>query len=271
MVGRLLCVRLALILATAAVLQPTTLSADTVPVKHREGLIHGFLSLSSLDGEVLAYGDLIQVVKGDRLTLRLEFHFKDGSIHNETTILSERGIFRLLAYHLTQKGPAFKHPLDFSLDCSSGQATVDFTDDDGKEKTAREHFNLPPDIANGIVPTLLRNVSPDSQRTTLSFLAATPKPRLVKLAITPHGEDSFSFAGSSRRATHFVVTAEIGGITGLVAPLIGKRPPDTHVWILDGEAPAFVKSEGPLYFGGPVWRIELTSPVWPKASSENNP
>ena len=46
----------------------------------------------------------------------------------------------------------------------------------------------------------------------------------------------------------------------------GKGMPG-FVWILEGEAPAFVKSEGPLYFGGPVWRIELTSPVWPKATS----
>lgn len=50
----------------------------------------------------------------------------------------------------------------------------------------------------------------------------------------------------------------------VTAPLIGKQPPDSHVWILAGEAPAFVKSEQPLYNGGPVWRIELVSPVWPK-------
>jgi len=27
-------------------------------------------------------------------------------------------------------------------------------------------------------------------------------------------------------------------------------------WILEGEAPAFLKFEGPLYEGGPIWRIE---------------
>jgi hypothetical protein len=29
---------------------------------------------------------------------------------------------------------------------------------------------------------------------------------------------------------------------------------------MDGEAPAFVKAEAPLYAGGPVWRIELATP-----------
>ena len=104
------------------------------------------------------------------------------------------------------------------------------------------------------------------------LVAATPKPRLVKLAITPQGEESFSIGGSNQRATHYVVKVEIGGVTGLLAPLLGKQPPDARVWILGGEAPAFLKSEGPLYLGGPVWQIELTSPVWPRvpvADSKN--
>ena len=98
----------------------------------------------------------------------------------------------------------------------------------------------------------------------MSFVAATPKPRLVKLHVTVAGEEAFSFAGSSRKATHYVVKVDIGGVSGLLAPLLGKQPPDTHVWILNGEAPAFVKSEGPLSAGGPIWRIELTGPTWPQ-------
>jgi hypothetical protein len=89
----------------------------------------------------------------------------------------------------------------------------------------------------------------------------------VKLVITSQGEDSFSTGGSSRKAIHYLVKVDIGGVTGLVAPLIGKKPPDTHVWILGGEAQAFVKSEGPLYLGGPTWRTELASPVWRRVSA----
>jgi hypothetical protein len=88
----------------------------------------------------------------------------------------------------------------------------------------------------------------------------------VKLTLSVAGEETFSTGGMSRKATHYVVKIEIGGLTGLVAPLVGKQPPDSHVWVLGGEAPAFVKSEGPLFLGGPVWRIELVSPVWPKSS-----
>jgi len=66
---------------------------------------------------------------------------------------------------------------------------------------------------------------------------------------------------------HFVLKIEIGGVSGMIAPLLGKQPPDIHIWILGGEAPAFVKSESQLYLGGPIWRIELVSPVWPRAAA----
>jgi hypothetical protein len=60
-----------------------------------------------------------------------------------------------------------------------------------------------------------------------------------------------------------VVKIELGGLAGVVAPVIGKQPPDTDVWILEGDAPAFLKSQGPQFQDGPIWRIELASPSWP--------
>ena len=186
------------------------------------------------------------------MTSRLVFRFKDGSLHDETAVFSQRHNFRLLSDHLVQKGPAFQHPMELSIDGFTGQVTVRSTGDDGKEKVVTVRFDLPPDVVNGLVLTLLKNIRSDVPQTKVSMVAATPKPRLVKLAITPQGEDLFSIGGASRKATHCVVKVEIGGAAGLVAPLLGKQPPDTHVWILGGEALAFVKSEGPLYFGGPI-------------------
>jgi hypothetical protein len=264
LVERVWSTSLAILVACATLLQPVSMSAAPVAVHHTEGLVHGFLVLRTLAGDTLADGDLIQVAHGDRVTSRLVFRFKDGSLHDETAVYSQRRNFRLLNDHLVQKGPAFQHPMEVSIDGSTGEVTVRSTDDDGKEKVVTERLNLPPDVANGLVLTLLKNIRSDEPQMTLSMVAATPKPRLVKLAISPQGEEPFSVGGSSRKATHYVVKVEIGGAAGLVAPLLGKQPPDTHVWILGGEAPAFVKSEGPLYFGGPAWRIELVSPVWPR-------
>jgi hypothetical protein len=256
---------LRVLVACAALLDPGAMPAAPVAVRHTKGLVHGFLVLRTVAGDTLADGDLIQVARGDRVTSRLVFRFKDGSLHDETAVFSQRHNFRLLSDHLVQKGPAFQHPMEVSIDGFTGQVTVRSTGDDGKEKVVTGRFDLPPDVANGLVLTLLKNNRSDVPQTKVSMVAATPKPRLVKLAITPQGEDLFSIGGASRNATHYVVKVEIGGAAGLVAPRLGKQPPDTHVWILGGEAPAFVKSEGPLYFGGPIWRIELVSPVWPRA------
>src|SRR5258708_11564210 len=254
---------LAVLVACAALLDPGAMPAAPVAVRHAEGLVHGFLVLRTVAGDTLADGDLIQVARGDRVTSRLVFHFKDGSVHDETAVFSQRRNFRLMNDQLVQKGPAFRHPMEVSIDASTGRVTVHTTGDDGKEEVLTERLKMPPDVANGMVLTLLKNIQPDAAQMKVSMVAATPKPRLVDLAITPRGEEPFSVGGASRKAAHYVVHVEIGGAAGLVAPLLGKQPPDTHVWILGGEAPAFVKSEGPLFFGGPVWRIELTSPVWP--------
>jgi hypothetical protein len=249
------------LLVIAALLQPRPLKGEQVPVRHMEGTVHGFLVLRTQQGETLAAGDLIQVVRGDRLISELVFHFKDGSVDDEVTVFSQRDHFRLLSDHHVQKGPAFPHPMDVSINATSGEVRVHSTEN-GKDKVQTEHLDLPPDLANGMILTILKNIRPDTSETKLSYVAAMPKPRLVKLAITPHGEDTFTTAGSTHKATNYVVKVELGGITGVVAPLIGKQPQDTHVWIIGGKAPAFVKMEGPLYQGAPIWRIELTSPVW---------
>jgi hypothetical protein len=259
----LLAVLVAYVPLICVALLPARLSAEQLAVRHTEGLVHGFLALRTLEGDTLADGELIQVAHGDSVTSRLVFHFKDGSLHDETAVYSQRRSFRLVSDHLVQKGPAFPHPLDVTIDTTSGQVKVLYTDD-GKQKVETQRLALPPNLANGITFTLMKNIARDATRTTLSMVAATPKPRLVKLAITSQGEDEFSIAGATLKATHYVVKIEIGGPAGMLAPLLGKQPADTHVWVLGGEAPAFVKSEGPLFLGGPIWRIELTSPVWPK-------
>jgi hypothetical protein len=236
-------------------------SVAPVKVRHLEGVQRGFLVLRTLEGVRIADGELIQIPAGTHVTSRLTFKFRDGSVHEETTLFSQREQFRLMSHHTVQKGPTFPRPLEMSVD-AGGDVTVKYANDGGGQKEETEHLNLPPDLANGLIPILLKNIAPDAPPESLPYVAATPHPRLVKLVLSSAGEDPFWTGGQRRPATHYVLKVDIGGFLGLLAPLVGKQPPDSHVWILRGEPPAFVRAEQSFYVGGPVWRIELESPVW---------
>jgi len=49
----------------------------------------------------------------------------------------------------------------------------------------------------------------------------------------------------------------------LVAAVLGRTPAAYHCWVATAGAPAFVAIDGPLYTGGPIWRIETVSPRGP--------
>src|SRR5262245_61876356 len=90
------------------VLLAVVLAAEQVPVRLPEGRIHGFLVLRNLEGNIMASGELTQVASGSRVTSELTFRFKDGSLHQETAVYSQRRLFHLISYRQVQKGKTFK-------------------------------------------------------------------------------------------------------------------------------------------------------------------
>jgi hypothetical protein len=238
-------------------------SADTFPVRHIAGTIHGFLELRSEDGRIVASGDITHVVHGDRITSRTVFTFKDGSVDDETTVFSQRRTFALISDHHIQKGPYFPHPMDTLIDARTGQVTVRSVGKEGKEEVKTDQVKLPADLANGLVPVLFENLRADAAGFTASMVVFAPKPRVVKLIVSRVGEEDASVAGYSRKAVHYNIKIDIGGIAGVIAPLVGKAPPDIQLWTIGGVATTFAKETGPLYAEGPLMTIQLASPAWP--------
>ncbi len=236
--------------------------ADQVPVLFPEGSLHGFLQLSAPDGRVIAGGDLMEVAKGDRVTTRLVFRFKDGSIDDERSTYLQRGHLQLLDDRHIQRGPSFDHPIDVAFDVASGTVTTR-TGQAGHETAKTEHMELPADLANGMMLMVLKNVSPTRPATTVSYLAATPKPRLIHMVITRVGEAGFVVGGVRHAATRYMVKPVLGGVEGLLAPVMGMQPKETVVWMSGGEVPAFARLEGPTFLGGPRWTVEMSRPSWP--------
>jgi len=272
-----------LIAVAAAACGPKAL-CDPIQAKHVQGTVHAYLAMHSEDGKVVAVGDLFQVVRGDRVNAHVIFHFKDGSIDDETSVFTQRGNLHLISDHHIQKGPFFAHPMDMSIDVASGQVTVRSQGKDGKDDVKTDHMNLPPDLANGIIIPVIENLPTNGTEgknagnksngatqaeTDVSMIVATPKPRLIKLAISRVGEDNFSLLGFERKDVHYQIKFELGGVAGKVAPLVGKQPPDVQVWIEGGPMPTLVREQGPLAEGSAIVSIQVTGPELPGAGSQS--
>jgi hypothetical protein len=240
-------------------------SAEAVPATHKQGSVHGFLLLKSENGKVIAIGDETNIVRGDEIHSRLVFHFRDGSMDEEITTFRQGAVFQLIRDHHIQKGASFPKPLDMSVNVPRDEVTWREMKD-GKSEVKSEHVSLPSDLVNGMMPLTVENFPKKTPELKVSYVVVTSKPRVVKLSIKPDGEDKTLIGGIGRRAKRFNVHVEIGGISGAIAPVIGKQPSDTKLWIMDGEVPALVKTEGALYEKGPIWTMVLTSPDWPSNS-----
>ena len=231
--------------------------AAPVAVRYVEGTSHGFLVLHDRHGAVLANGQLIQTVRGERLESRLFLHFADGSLYDETVTFTQHSVFRLVAYHLIQKGPAFgEASSEVRFDRDSGHYRAASGD-----KSAEGTVDIPEDVHNGMTGMLIRNL-PASGRATGSLLAFTPKPQLVRSEIAPEGEDRFQVGEAPFTAARYLIKLEIPGLKGAIANLIGKNPPDIRYWVSSGPVPAFMKFEGAMYLKGPVWTIEMAPTRW---------
>ena len=237
------------------------LHAEPIRVRHVEGVAHGFLVVHNTAGEAIAYGDMIQDTKRGLVTSRLTFHFKDGSLYDDTTVFSEHRVFRVLSDHLIEKGPSFKQPMETWVNGKTGEFRA-LTTDKGKDKVVSKKMKLPNDLANGIIYVAVKNIDPEAPSTKVSMLVGTPNPRIVKLIITPQGERGFAIGDLRRMARHYVIKFDLGGVTGVVAPVIGKQPADLDIWIASEGIPTFLMSRGQLFEGGPIWTITLTTPQW---------
>jgi hypothetical protein len=211
----------------------------------------------SESGRILAKGEFSQEVQGNEVTMHLTYRFVDGSIDDETTTYRQQNTFQLVRNHHIQKGPFFPKPIDFTVEAATSTATSRRLDKNGKTHVESGHIDLPGDLANGFVGTLLLNAPTNGAPFRVGILAPVGGGRLIRILISPEGEQPFRAEGKDRRATVFRVHPELGGIVGLIAPLIGMQPKDVMVWILEGEEPAVVRMVGQLDGFGPVVNSQL--------------
>src|SRR5262245_32436427 len=248
----------ALALGSAQTLMTGPALAEPVTVRHVESIVNAFLVLRATNGDVLAHGELTQApIKGNRLSSRLVFRFKDGSLWDDRVTFTQNKVFRVMSYHHIEHGPSFPESIEASYDRDTGRykAKVD-------DKTAEGSIDLPEDLHDGMTLALLKNLSPGTTATG-RMLAFRPKPHMLSTEIRAEGEDKFFVGDVAHTATRYLVKIDLKGLTGVIATVIGKDPPDLRYWITTGPAPGFVKLEAPMFLKGPIWRVEFAAPRWP--------
>ena len=246
-----------------AAMLPVTLLAAPVRVRAPQGAAHGFLVLRGTDDKVLAEGDWWQVPSGDRLEVHLRFRFTDGSLSHETFELAQQRVWTLLSYRSVQHGPSFPRDIDARLDRQSGRYRVETKErGKGERKVDEGTIELPDDAyALGMLAVLLQNLGSD-ESITAHVVAFTPKPRVLRLEVSPDGKETVKIHGLPRTTSRYVAKAELGGALGTVASIAGKQPPALRYWMAGDPVPTFVRFDGPLYAEGPIWSVQLVAPQW---------
>jgi len=244
------------------VLLGATLSAlaDPVPARLKQGTGHIFLEILDENGKTLAAGESLQSVKGYTVTTRTTFHFRDGSLDDETTVFEQRVNLRLLSDDHVQRGPAFPHPIEIRIEASSGRVTVH---DLESGKTTSQTMKIPFDLVNGIFTQILQNLPQDTVETKVSYLLPTAKPRLATLVISRAGHGAYTLGGERQTAKKLEINVKLGGVAGLIAPIIGKEPKPTTAWMAAGRIPMFIRIQTQFWEDGPLWTIQQTAPEWP--------
>jgi hypothetical protein len=246
------------ILASCVALAVAPASPEAVAVRWAEGTVHGFVELRTQSDSLLAHGDLLQIPHDSNIESRLVFHFTDSSDFRETVTFTQHGVFRLETYHLVQSGKAFAADLDVTLSGNGDYVVKSTSHKDGKQKQYTGRLDLPPDTYNGMVPIIGKNVDRKAGR-TVHIVAFTPKPIVLPLAFVPVATDQLALGPHSENTVRFALKPKLNTLQRIGAALKRQTPPDSYLWIVTDEVPAFVRFEGPLY-SGPVWRVELTSP-----------
>src|SRR5207244_5346059 len=73
----------------------------------------------------------------------------------------------------------------------------------GRDQVEDTTMDLPADLSNGLTTNIVENARLAALPLTVSYLAATPKPRLVHLVISSAGLERLLAGGAAPQARHY--------------------------------------------------------------------
>ncbi len=213
--------------------------ADPIPARLKQGAGHIFLLLLDENGKTLAAGESLQTVKGYTVTTRTTFHFRDGSLDDETTVFEQRVNFRVLTDDHLQRGPAFPHPMQIRIEAVNGRVIVH---DLESGKTTTPALKIPFDLANGIITQVLQGAQVDHRvdgRRQRAYVHPHPDTVFRRRSALDHSADSAHLAVRGEISHSGACSPQIGHISGIFCPKITRFQ---AIWVLFREAVAMVSS-----------------------------
>jgi hypothetical protein len=98
---------------------------------------------------------------------------------------------RVRGHHI-QKGPFFVKLVDFTVEVAPGIATSRTADKNGNIHVENHHIEVPDDLANGFVGTLLLNAPQNTTPFRVAMLVPVNGARLIRIQISPGGRAGVS-------------------------------------------------------------------------------
>jgi hypothetical protein len=223
---------LALLLAAAAV-QP-------IPIRFPLGTLHGFPSMSDAQGRVIADGEMMQQVAGEKVVVHIQWLFADGLRADErdefragTTLSQEQ-----YAWVETRGGVEQRR---FEVDFSTGKASASVRDGKGRVKHQEQRLQLPAGRSFGgfgaaIAVSQLALASGGTAEFT--FVAFTPAPHAITLLVRREGEEEVVVTGRSVTCDRFRLHPRIPFPINLFA---GAK--DAQLWLTHAGPPGVIRAE----------------------------
>ena len=204
--------------------------------------MQAFPGLTDARGTPLAEGRYVQKVEGDVLHIEARYDFPGGRTVVERATLRLHPQLEQESWDWTERlaGQLVRH---YEVDFRTRKAVATRADE---HKRWKEDLEIEPGktfagIAFTTVVKALRAKLAPGQHVDLRAVAFTPKPRTAPITITRDGADPVRMAGRTIPGDKYTIHVDIPGIVRLFVD-----PPDLHIWLVNGDPPAFLRFEGPL-------------------------
>jgi hypothetical protein len=247
------------LLAVLLILGVRATSADEpqqVKPRHALGTLHGFPSMSDTNGQVIADGELIQELEGDRVRVRIRRAFADG---REVEERDEFQVDKILAqtrfsWVETRKDTELRR---FEVEFPEGTARSVTRNEKGEIQREESKMDLPAGrsfTGYGTALAVSELAPGPGEESRITLVAFTPKPRDVTLKVTQAKTVRISVAGRAIPTDQYTLHAEIPFPASIFV-----SAKDAHLWFTHSPPPALVRGEQPLITkDDPVVVIDVT-------------